>query len=84
MMRCSRMSVARPTASDRSNRTAVVPRRYDHSGPRARMFKMVRASTVPCRSSSRAGVEVRLEMPGHSRLCWECTAPLGRPVVPEV
>ena len=81
--RSSRIHPARPTGSMRSMQTTHAPIWSVLTGPRTMRLRMVSGSTTPRRTSGN-GWCASATAPTSRRLCWLCTTPLGRPVVPLV
>ena len=81
-IRSSRIHAANPTGSMRSMQTRQPPSWSALTGPRIMRLRMVSGSTTPMRSSAVRAVIATAPM--SNRLCWLCTTPFGRPVVPLV
>ena len=83
LTRSSRIHAARPTGSMRSMQTTHAPRSSAVTGPRIMRLRMVsgKQHADALVGGLRAPSPPR---PTSSRLCWLCTTPFGRPVVPLV
>ena len=83
-MRSSRTHSAMPGASMRSISTHLAPDWAESTGPRICRFRIVSGRHTACVISGRLRPLYSAIAPGSSMLCWLCTQPLGRPVVPLV
>ena len=82
--RSLRTHSAMPSGSTRSMQTSGRPPIHAASGPRMNMFRIVSGSSTPMGTAGGMEPVVLSTVATSIRLCWLCTAPLGKPVVPLV